>query len=414
MQGLILAAGRGSRLGDYRAATPKCLLEVGRQPLIEHQLRTLSEAGVGPIAMVLGYCADEIREVVGIGAEYIISQRWQSTNSLYSFSLARDWVKGPVLVLNSDILFHPEILNRLLAQGGDAIAYDSSSGDGREHMGVEVVDGLLRDMAKDLPEERTTGENVGILCFSAATTAALFERAEALLADGGEMKWLGSAVREIARERPIKAVDVAGLPWAEIDFPHDLDRARKEVWPAIQADRRVHRRHRRLIVSLVIMLLLVTAATLATILLARPAETAAVWSPMEMTGAPTTTIHSGKRTQRWSLLQGEGSRVTVEVTGPDEIRIDSRLLLPQGAEGDDEYPYVVDIWLDDERVLYESALTARSNSWKHGSMLVCKRAEFVLAVPEGDHRIQVQFASPIERSACLVRLLQPDSPTEGE
>ena len=85
MQALILAAGRGSRLGGHTADVPKCLLEVGRRPLIEHQLGTLADAGVGPVGMVLGYCADEIKGVVGIRAEYILNPRWNTTNSLYSF-----------------------------------------------------------------------------------------------------------------------------------------------------------------------------------------------------------------------------------------------------------------------------------------------------------------------------------------
>ena len=42
MQGLILAAGRGTRL---RRGRPKCLSEVGGRPLIDHQLEALAEAG---------------------------------------------------------------------------------------------------------------------------------------------------------------------------------------------------------------------------------------------------------------------------------------------------------------------------------------------------------------------------------
>src|SRR5215510_10812589 len=134
MQALILAAGRGSRLGAKGDSTPKCLLEVDRQPLVEHQLRALAEAGIAPVAMVVGYCADEIEDEVKIRAEFIHNDRWKTTNSLYSFWLAREWVKDAVFVLNSDTLFAPEILNRLLDASGDAIAYDSGSGDAREHM----------------------------------------------------------------------------------------------------------------------------------------------------------------------------------------------------------------------------------------------------------------------------------------
>ena len=48
MQALILAAGRGRRMGEKTAGLPKCLLEIGARPLIEHQLEALAESGVGP------------------------------------------------------------------------------------------------------------------------------------------------------------------------------------------------------------------------------------------------------------------------------------------------------------------------------------------------------------------------------
>ena len=64
-QGLILAAGRGSRLGPNSEGIPKPLLQVGRRTLIEHQLEMLAQADVGPVGMVVGYCADEIERFVG-------------------------------------------------------------------------------------------------------------------------------------------------------------------------------------------------------------------------------------------------------------------------------------------------------------------------------------------------------------
>lgn len=75
MQALILAAGRGSRLGESGKDTPKCLLQLDGKRLVEHQLETFAEAGVSPVGMVIGYCADEIREVVGIRAEYVRNPR---------------------------------------------------------------------------------------------------------------------------------------------------------------------------------------------------------------------------------------------------------------------------------------------------------------------------------------------------
>ena len=67
IQALILAAGRGSRLGAAGEDAPKSLLQVGRRHLIEHQLDALAESGVGPVHVVVGYGADEVRDLCGRG-----------------------------------------------------------------------------------------------------------------------------------------------------------------------------------------------------------------------------------------------------------------------------------------------------------------------------------------------------------
>jgi len=68
---------------------------------------------------------------------------------------------------------------------------------------------------------------------SGAATEAAFESAGHLLAAGRERDWLASAINRTAREHRIDCMDVAGLPWTEIDFPSDLAHARAHVLPAI-------------------------------------------------------------------------------------------------------------------------------------------------------------------------------------
>ncbi|QXR00234.1 nucleotidyltransferase family protein [Streptomyces sp. WY228] len=55
--GLLLAAGGGRRLGGR----PKALLEHRGRPLIEHAVRSLRNGGCGPLHVVLGAAADEVR-----------------------------------------------------------------------------------------------------------------------------------------------------------------------------------------------------------------------------------------------------------------------------------------------------------------------------------------------------------------
>jgi choline kinase len=236
-QAVILAAGRGSRLNHLTETRSKCLLEVGGQTILEYQIELLREAGIDQICVVVGYGKEAVYDVVGNGVHTIVNRDWEQTNSLYSLWLCRDWVAGSLVVMNCDVYPHPEILSLVLAEVGDHFAYDSTSGEDEEHMKVELEDGYLLAICKSLSAERTHGENVGLLSFSSATARALMEEAEALLEAGHRRLWMPAAVDRLARRAGLRGVDTVGLPWAEIDFPEDLEFARREVYPAVRAAR---------------------------------------------------------------------------------------------------------------------------------------------------------------------------------
>jgi choline kinase len=210
---------------------------VGGVPLLHHQLRELARAGVHDVVIVVGFQQDRIRRAAGGAARFVDNDRFAETNSLCSFLLARPLVDSDVVVMNSDVYFHPELLTRLLEAGGDALLYDSTSGQDEEHMKVSVRGGRLREMAKDLPASRTHGENVGVLRLTRATAEAVFDAGEDIVARHGHLSWLPAAVSQVAATRRIECVDIAGLPWVEIDFPADLDRARTEIFPAVTGAR---------------------------------------------------------------------------------------------------------------------------------------------------------------------------------
>lgn len=65
MKAMLLAAGRGERMGELTRHRPKPLLEVGGESLIDRQLRLLAQAGVDQIVVNLSYLGDAIRDHVG-------------------------------------------------------------------------------------------------------------------------------------------------------------------------------------------------------------------------------------------------------------------------------------------------------------------------------------------------------------
>lgn len=238
---IILAAGRGYRLGSLTERQPKCFLPVGPLTLLEHQLAALATHGVEPVVAVVGYHGELLKARLNSQALLVDNPRHASTNSLYSLWLAREYGRQGFVLLNADVLFDPEILRRVLdSPYPEALAVERRSSFTPEEMKVELEGFRIRAMSKTLPPERSHAENVGLLKFSPQGARVLFDKIEDLLAAGAEQNFCPYAFDAIAGYHPLHAVPVDGLPWIEIDFAEDLRRAREEVWPAIEA-----RRHRR-------------------------------------------------------------------------------------------------------------------------------------------------------------------------
>ena len=58
---IILAAGRGSRLGHLTKEVPKCLVKLKKKPLISYQIKSLQKAGIKNIALVVGYKSNKLK-----------------------------------------------------------------------------------------------------------------------------------------------------------------------------------------------------------------------------------------------------------------------------------------------------------------------------------------------------------------
>jgi len=235
--GVILAAGRGMRLGKLTAEMPKGMLEVGGSPLIEKQLDALRSFGINDIYLIVGFAAEKVEKALGGAAKYIRNKRWESTNNIYSLYLARDVASNGFVLINSDDLFHPGILKSLIESPyPDAISVDDHKKLGAEEMKVKLENGFLREINKTMAPAHAHGEYIGIAKFGREGSHKLFD----VLADFNRRDdldgWYEEAFAVMAPTQNIAAVSTGGLPWAEIDTPQDWDRARQDIWPEISGD----------------------------------------------------------------------------------------------------------------------------------------------------------------------------------
>lgn len=239
MRGIILAAGKGSRLNGTAGESPKCLVKLGGTTLVERQIDILHAAGIRDVTVVVGCQADNVRRVCGQGVTYIENARYAQTNSLYSLWMARPLLYEGFVVLNCDVLFQPALLDDLLSsRHANALLLDyresSQAVYGDEEMKVTVRGGRVVKMSKDMDPAEADGENLGIVKFGDTGAASLVDIMDRLVAAGGTRDWAPRAFSAFAETHELFAVGTRGLPWIEIDFPEDYHRAVRDVLPAIE------------------------------------------------------------------------------------------------------------------------------------------------------------------------------------
>ncbi len=238
LQAVILAAGQGRRLLPLTREIPKTLLPLDGSTgltILEYQVGLLEEVGVKEIMVVVGHGRERIEALLRDRVSYIVNKVYDRTNSIYSFYLTLDLLDEAVLIINGDVLFPKEVIGRLLnSDYPGVLAMDTGAVLDDETMKVALEGSRVVDIRKDLSAEEAHGENLGVVLFRGKALAVLIEVVRAMVAKGEVNSWIPAAFREMLPLHPIYAVDVKGLPWIEIDFPQDLERAQKEIYPSLR------------------------------------------------------------------------------------------------------------------------------------------------------------------------------------
>jgi choline kinase len=124
---LLLAAGSGTRLQPLTLDSPKCLTEVGGIPILERLVNNLRAQGFKRLVIVIGHLGDRILEFLQQHAgdmriDYVVNPVYRTTNNIYSFWLARQQIREPFLLVESDVIFEAHMLDDMLQPDKIAIS----------------------------------------------------------------------------------------------------------------------------------------------------------------------------------------------------------------------------------------------------------------------------------------------------
>jgi L-glutamine-phosphate cytidylyltransferase len=231
MRAVILAAGRGSRLGHLGSDRPKCLVQLEGRPLIERQIAALRRGGAEEIAVVRGYRAEMIDFP---GLAYFVNERWAETNMVMSLAAAASWLRaGPVIVSYADIFYRSGLIRGLAGAPGQlVITYDrewrrlwtrrfADPLADAETFRIDSAGRLLEIGGKTARIEDIEGQYMGLLKFTPPAWSAverLLGSLDAPMRD--RLDATGLLSRLLAEKLPINTFGTAGQ-WGEIDNPED-------------------------------------------------------------------------------------------------------------------------------------------------------------------------------------------------
>lgn len=238
MKAIILAAGIASRLRPLTDNTPKCLLKIGERSLLQRTFDALIGNGIEEFIVVTGYLHEQIENFLnenyaGVDIKFIHNDVYDSTNNIYSLWLTRKEADGEdVLLLDSDILFSPEIVARLLASPHKDILALNNHPLGEEEIKVIVDErGLVKEISKVCSIPDAIGESIGIERMSSQYTTALFKELQVMI----EEEKADNVFYEKAFERLIPlgntfaVMDVTDLFSVELDTVEDFLQAKQLI-----------------------------------------------------------------------------------------------------------------------------------------------------------------------------------------
>jgi L-glutamine-phosphate cytidylyltransferase len=235
MKAIILSAGQGSRLGHLVDHLPKCLIDFNGRTLLDRQLDTLMVNGVHEAVVVTGFRDELVEEVLarrsgGPAVRTIYNPFYKVADNTGSLFMAREELAGDCLVWNGDTLVANALMHRVLKNehAGICVTIDRKDAYDDDDMKVVEEGGRLKAIGKRLPLATVNAESIGLLAFRAGGAERFREAIDrAIRTSEGTTIWYLRVIHQIAQQSEVWTLDIHGEEWGEVDFPADVDAARR-------------------------------------------------------------------------------------------------------------------------------------------------------------------------------------------
>ncbi len=215
-EALILAAGKGTRMWPLTENTPKPLLPLCGNSIIEQQILVLRKVGVKKINILIGHRMKEISDLLGDGKSYDVKINYivqsEQKGTGHAVSLAESHIKGSFFCLNGDTLIDENNLKLLSVEKNQMAMMVTTVDDGKDFGAVQISNGILSSII----EKGVSGKssiNAGIYLFNPNIFKSLKKIKKSIR---GELE-----LTDALLSNEIYTIEYQGF-WKDIGSPWDL------------------------------------------------------------------------------------------------------------------------------------------------------------------------------------------------
>lgn len=235
-----MAAGRARRLDPLTTDIPKTLLKLGEKTILEHILDRSQQAGLVHFDIVTGHGHPAVEEFAReyqekhpeVNINLVYNDRFDAAGNIVSMQYAKEVFDEDFILINSDTIFHADILKRLIeAEYGNAMVVDDVSGLVDEDMKVMTDENeSISLIHKGLDPEKSLGEYIGMMKLTADVKEQLLDALDKTIAEDDTLYYEDALQRMIQDHGvDVKPISTAGLQWMEIDTHEDLKAAHSMI-----------------------------------------------------------------------------------------------------------------------------------------------------------------------------------------
>lgn len=226
---LLLAAGVGSRLHPLTESRPKCLTVVDGVPILERLVSCLDQHDFKRLVVVTGHFGTCIQDflgtqVGGITIDYVYSPLYATTNNIYSLWMAREIIREPFLLIESDLVFDESLLEDMLCPDRIAIARMQPWMNGSTVTVNRFQEVKAFWIGTAGPLDELEYKTVNIYSLSLSSWHRIRERLDQHISAGRVNVYYETVFAEMVADGSLslQAVSFDGRPWYEIDTLEDL------------------------------------------------------------------------------------------------------------------------------------------------------------------------------------------------